>query len=108
MSKFSSEFEFLPIGEEEDFEIVTEGLEEEIHPLDTAVVEADLKKKRAKTAVLADEAESNIIELQRLLGKTNTGSATRAEKDRLLSLNLKLNALKQISKKPRQSRRTLN
>ena len=81
MSTFSREFEFLPIGEEEEFEIVMEGFEEEIHPLDTDVVEADLEKKRAKTAFLADEAESNIIELQRLLGKTNTGTATRAEED---------------------------
>ena len=56
-------------------------MEEEIHPVDTGVIEADLKKKRAKTAVFADEAKRNIIELQRLLRKTNTGSATRAEKD---------------------------
>ncbi len=87
MSTFSRGFEFLPIGEEEEFEIVTEGFDEEIHPLDTDVVEADLTKMRAKTAVLAEEAKSNIDE-------TNTGTATRAEKDRLLSLNLKLGFLK--------------
>jgi hypothetical protein len=101
MSKFSRALEILPIGEEEEFEIVTEGLEEEIHPLDTDVVKADLKKKRAKTAVLADEAESNIMELQWLLRKTNMRTATRAEKDRLLSLNLTLSALKSDIKKPR-------
>jgi hypothetical protein len=101
MWTFSREFEFLPIGEEEEFEIVTEGFEEEIHPLDTDVVEADLKKKSANTAILEDEAKSNIIELQRLLGKTNTGTVTRAEKDRLLSLNLKLSSLKSDIKEAR-------
>ena len=57
-------------------------------------MEAELNKSKARTAVLAHEAESSILELQRLLGKTNTGTATRAEKDRLLSLNSKLSALK--------------
>jgi hypothetical protein len=92
------EFEILeeePIGEEEEFEIVEEeNTEGKGHPLASDVAEADLKKTRARTAVLAHEAESNIMALQHLLGKTSTGIATRAEKDRLLSLNSKLSALK--------------
>jgi hypothetical protein len=78
---FSSDAEFLPIGEEEEFEIVEEeDTEEKAHLLDSHVVEADLMKKRARTAV-AHDAESNIMELQCLLGKTSTGTASRAEKD---------------------------
>jgi hypothetical protein len=82
MLMFSSDAEFLPIGEEEEFEIVEEeDTEEKAHPLDSDVVKADLMKKRARTAVLVHDAESNIIELWCLLGITSTGTASHAEKD---------------------------
>ena len=79
---------FLPIGEEEEmFEIVEEPTEETTHPVDNDIVEVDLKKPKARTAVLALEAEEKNLAMQRLLGKTDTGTATCAEKDRLLSLH---------------------
>lgn len=61
---------------------------------DKDVAEAHLDKAKAKTAVLADEAEMSILELQELLGKSKVGTATRDEKDRLRSLNSKLSAMK--------------
>ncbi|KAL3798707.1 hypothetical protein HJC23_004458 [Cyclotella cryptica] len=90
---FTMEAVFLPmIGEEESFEIIENPKTEKAIEKDSA--EALLDKAKAKTAVLADEAEMSIVELQNLLGKTKTGTATRVEKDRLLSLNSKLSALK--------------
>lgn len=72
----------LPIGEDDTFEVVEEPTNESAHPLDSDVIEAKLEKAKASTAVLADEAESSMLELQRLLGKTKTGTATRSDKDR--------------------------
>jgi hypothetical protein len=70
---------FLPIGEEEEFEIVEEeDVNKETHP---DMVKTDLQETRARTVDLAYEAESSITELQHLLGKTKTGTATCAEKD---------------------------
>lgn len=84
---------FLPmIGEEESFEIIENPNTEKAVEKDLA--EALLDKTKAKTAVLVDEAEMSIIELQNLLGKSKTRTATRVEKDRLLSFNSKLSALK--------------
>mmetsp|Transcript_16497 Transcript_16497/g.29920 ORF Transcript_16497/g.29920 Transcript_16497/m.29920 type:complete len:391 (+) Transcript_16497:295-1467(+) len=88
MSMFTNEASLLPIGEEESFEIVEEPT------LGNGVAEADLKKAKSNTAVLEHEAEKNILEMQRLLGKSKTRSASRSEKGRLLSLNSKLSALK--------------
>ena len=74
MSKFSRESVFLPIGEEEEFEIVEEeNTEGKGHPLASDVAEADLKKTRARTAALAHEAESNIMVLQHLLWQDQYG-----------------------------------
>ena len=90
---FTMEAVFLPmIGEEESFEIIENPKTNKAIEKDLA--EALLDKAKAKTAVLADEAELGIMELQNLLRKSKTGTATRAEKDRLLSLNSKLSALK--------------
>lgn len=91
MSVFTKEAIFPSIGEEEEFEIVQEPTVEKV---DVEEAEAEFTKSKARTAVLAHEAESSILELQRLLGKTNTGTATLDEKDRLISLNSKLSALK--------------
>lgn len=62
--------------------------------VDKDVAKAYLDRAKAKTAVLVDEAEMSIIELQKLLGKSETGTAMREEKDRLLLLNSKLSAMK--------------
>jgi len=91
MSMFTKEAEILPIGEEESFEIVEEPT---LGPSDEDAVKANHLKSKARTAVLAHEAQSSMLELQELLGKTDSGTTTRAEKDRLLSLNSKLTALK--------------
>ena len=71
-----------------------EPIEVAFHPVDSDLVEVDLKKSKARTSVLVHDAECSILEMQRLLGKNKTGTATRAEKDRLLVLNSKLSALK--------------
>jgi hypothetical protein len=42
---------------------------------DVDVAEARLYKAKAETAVLADEAELNILELQKLLKKSRAGTA---------------------------------
>ena len=85
--------DFLPmIREEESFEIV-EGPNTSKKTADKDVAEAHLDKAKAKMAVLADEVEMSILELQELLGKSKVGTATRDEKDRLRSLNSKLSAM---------------
>lgn len=91
MSIFTKEAEILPIGEEESFEIVEEPT---LGPSDEDAVKANHLKSKARTAALAHEAQSSMLELQELLGKTDSGTTTRAEKERLLSLNSKLTALK--------------
>jgi hypothetical protein len=82
--------------EDEDlFEIIEDpSTTEAVLLLDCDLAEAHVEKSKARTAVLAQEAESNILELQRLLGKTSSGTATRNERDQLLSLNSKLSVLK--------------
>jgi hypothetical protein len=69
----------LPIGEDDSFEI----LERPITALEMDIAEVNFDKAKAKTAMLAEEAESSILELQKLLEKTKTGTATLNDKDHL-------------------------
>jgi len=50
----------------------------------------DVEIAKARTAALAAAAEHEILELRKLLGKLKTGTATRVEKERINSLNVKL------------------
>jgi hypothetical protein len=75
----------------EDMVLTTIGEDEE------AVEEVSgdhVKESKLATATLAAAAEKELKDLSRLLGKLNTGTATRNEKDRVLSLNANLSKLK--------------
>jgi hypothetical protein len=72
------------IGEDEDED---EGAAEKVS-------EDQAKESKLVTATLAAAAEKELKDLNSLLRKLNTGTATRNEKDRVLSLNSKLSELK--------------
>lgn len=94
MKTFAEEATFRPIWEDEDLLEIIEEPDEAARLTYRDRDEVDLEKSKARTAVLAHEAECSILELQRLIGKTTSGTATHEEKNRLMSLNLKLSALK--------------
>lgn len=94
MKTATNDAAFLPIWEEEDLLEIVEEPADTTRSFECDKAEVAVEKSKARTAVLAHEAECSILELQRLLGKTSTGTSTHAEKDRLLSLNSKLSALK--------------
>ena len=80
----------LPIEEDDSFEI----LEKPITELEVDLAEVNAEKAKAKTATLAKEAEISMLELQKLLEKTSTGTATLDDKDHLVEVNKKLSVLK--------------
>ncbi len=72
------DFEFVSIGKDSDFALVH-------------LPDAD----HLTTEEIADEAHQAIEEMKGLLAKMNSGTASRDEKERLLSLNAKLSMVKQ-------------
>jgi hypothetical protein len=70
-----------PIGE--DYEVIEDFVSED-----------EVTATKMKTATLAAAAKRELMELSALLGKLNTGTATRNEKDRVVSLNAKLSVMK--------------
>lgn len=92
----------LPIGEDDSFDI----LERPITQFEVDLAEVDAEKAKAKTATLAREAESSILELQELLEKTKVGTATRSDKDHLVEVNKKLSALKKDIKEAKTAEKS--
>lgn len=91
---FTKETPFLPIWEVDDWLETVEEPSEATRLIECDTAKVEVEKSKARTAVLAHEAESSILELQRLIRKTTTDTATHVEKDHLISLNSKLCALK--------------
>jgi hypothetical protein len=73
---------------------IGEGDEESYSAGDEEVSEDYVNATKVKTATLAAIAEKEISELSNLLGKLKTGTATKNEKDRLRSVNARLDGLK--------------